>query len=294
MIQYNYTQVYNSKNNFILNNVLFYFCYSFTPGGGIFFSFSESNLTLTNSIFQSCFGTTYGGGICIYYANNINLLNIYFYNCSTTLQGPSFMVHGTAYPSNSFTMFYSSENSPLICTVCSTIGSNLINVSNLNISNTKTTTQCAGIYFSHLIFPLYSTYSQIINSKGTSFLGFYKSIHSNLFYFNFINNSCTNSWIDIHTITQYPNIAFSNFINNSDIIFYRYVFGATSGYPILIYCLISNLYNLNYHLQIELKLNSFNTIGINNNPILVTNLNYLKKISFNNLFFTFVFFFFSN
>ena len=241
--------------------------------GGAIYTDSSIELILYFVTFLFCSSSSRGGCITTRSPLYLKMNGICFINCSAYVC-PSFSLDGWLYSNNRGELNYSSESSPINTFHGSQLVSNSCIINSMNFSNCKADSYSPNIFIGSINNENIFIYSQITNSNGKTFFCYQVLLTSNIPIIlnnNFINNTISNGWFEIHRIPSNPIISKCFFIGNY---LYPPIYHtiSSSGYLTFLNCLFSFENNNIY--SIDINQNSFNL-----------NQNYLYILHFTNNFY---------
>ena len=253
-------RIFGNINDFNISNIIFKQCTNINDGGAIYCE-SSINIFLNFVTFLLCSTNSRGGGIATRYPNQLIMFEICFINCSAYFC-PGFSLDGYSYISNKGTINFSSYSCPHIAYHASQICPKYTLVNNFNISNCNTNNNYSPNIFigSSNSEPIF-IYSQISNSNGVTFFCFQVLTHlcsPIIQKSNFINNSISIAWFEIHRVSTNPIINNSFFTGNYNYPIFHYTF-STTGTATFLNCLFS--FNYNPIFNINTIQNNFNILN---------------------------------
>ena len=139
--------------------------------------------------FFKCHANQRGGAICVFGIDKIIINKNCILNCSSSFTSPGLMLWGNngiinQIDFNNSDYNNSDYNNPHPTTHSSFLLSFKLKMNNINISNTVSTQYCSGIFFGSAQSCNMSSFCQISNCKGASFMGF--TVINNNLVLNFI------------------------------------------------------------------------------------------------------------
>jgi len=256
---------YYQPGNLHLDECQFIGCSS-DYGGGLCVSNSGLILLLSFCVFDSCSSTSHGGGLVIDYSKSAKMIGNTFLNCRGVYTN-GYFCDGGPRDLLLIEMNQTTDYCPYL-TVCGAYlsGTNHANCNNNNHSYSNTNQHSSGAFYGSGCSETVCQYCLVFKSTGTSFFGVRdrNSDITNVFErINFINNSASIGWIELHHTPIYPKFDKCCFLHNTGTGVYR-VTATTGGSPSFNKCYFSIPYNPIDHSIIP---NEQNTFSVSECPV---------------------------
>jgi len=249
---------YYQPGNLHLDECQFIGCSS-DYGGGLRVSNSGLILLLSFCLFDSCSSSSHGGGLAIDYSESAKMIGNSFLNCGG-LYSIGYFCDGGVKDLLLIEMNQTTDYCPKLAGSSSYLsGTNHANCNDNNHSYSNSNQHCSGAFYGSGSSETVCRYCLIFKSTGPSFFGVrdrYSDITNVFESINFINNSASIGWIELHHSTIYPKFLKCCFLHNTGTGVYR-VTSTTGGYPSFNQCYFSIPYNPIDHSIISKEDNTF-------------------------------------
>jgi len=243
---------------------------SCSNGGALYVSNRYTGILTDQVSFLCCNTDTIGGAVYIGECNSVKIYRACFENC-TGFYCPGFVIYGNSYIIQSAQMNFSSEFNPILTHECSAmISSNVACESHNNhsFSNSDPGYYSAGIYVGSGQSESVSLYNQVTHSYGRSFFGICMVGGNKVPWVstnNFINNTATVAWFEVHSTAANPKIWKCVFSSVSISYIYKHVSNIQCTF-LFEQCVFNVPYGSSY-LAINSQSNSFSISNPSSNEI---------------------------
>ena len=256
--------IYTIIGNYSILNIIFQSISNANHGGALYLHNEFSQIYLYLCSFFNCHSNAYGGGLAILDCLNSNVLNSCFYMNSAPYC-PGFVFWGYSYKLKKLNYNFSDYYNPFLCYHSSGLEANSMFCTNNNFTNSNAYGLSGGFFVGNSINQEIMSYTQIVQVNAKTFLAFAVMVNNIIpimNFFNIINNSVTQGWIDFHLGYSLPVLNYWNFIKNPSISIFSNSGG--SGSPSFLNCNFDFFYDpIKYNIISTLN-NFFNKSYLDN------------------------------
>jgi len=200
-LTYSLKNVLSNQELYYVENCVIKNMNSTTTGGAFNIDRNGCNMTILRCGFSNCSCKDQGGAICVRNSFEIVIKSTCFLKCQGGA-GPSYVLWANGNNLLYSTMNFTDESYPSSSGHSSWFaGLQGVNFYNNNNSNSITTGFAGGITLSKSFKSYFGSYNQVCNTNSKCFICFSyqdNSINRKITHFNFINNTVSVAWIQIH------------------------------------------------------------------------------------------------